>query len=172
MPANNQSDALGLRYKFLGEDDGSQGRIPSLGVGGINLASLGSTASPNIPSLVDVAYDINKIGAKPAEPVWTPIGAKNPDYEDYAYKDKLGNVIGYNEAKYQEDRARYIAIMEVNSKNKILYDNALKAYPNILAEWEKATKGIYGNPRLNKPMSQGQRSGMMPGYSGISGINA
>jgi hypothetical protein len=149
----------------------SSGFVPFLGLSGVKLGLLGSTASPTIPmGTLEAAYNNNAIGAKPIQPEWTPLREKMPILQDY-YNGGMGGGAVYDEAAYQRAVTKYYQIVETNKANKTIYESNLAKYNNALDEWNKAIKGVFGVPKVNKPSSPIQQTGLSGSYSGLSGMN-
>ena len=163
-----------MRYNFLKSEQDDSARIPSLGVSGINLASLGSTASPNIPSTADITYDVIKDrGDAPIKPEVPKMGkVYSPSWMP---NTTMGTQDTYAKANGFSSWSEMVAHDQVtaieNAKKKQWYnETALPAWTSEYSKWQKLAGQAWGGVE-NRVTSPVQRSGMMPGYSGVSGIN-
>lgn len=146
----------------------SSGFVPFLGNSGINLSSLGSTASKTLPPL-EIAYSINSLGDRPDLPTWEPVAEKKPKMSSYDIKDALGNIVGWDSDGYYDALYKYNTAVALNIKNKAIYESNLDKYQSATGEWNNAVTGLYGGVPNKKPSSLLQSQGL--GYQGLQGVN-
>jgi hypothetical protein len=151
--------------------DLSSGFVPFLGNSGVNLTSLGSTASPTLPQ-AEIAYNVKSLGDRPTIAAWKPINTPRPIMSDYATKAENGGYIwtAQDQAKYDAAYDIYEANLALDNKNRVIYEANLDKYQTAIGNWNNAVGGIYGTPTaVKKPSSLLQSQGL--GYQGLSGMN-
>lgn len=162
------------------------GRVPSLGIGGINIRPLTDTAAGMYTSntLPEIQYERGKaptmpnIGTAPTKP--TQYGVVPYGYSPLGWADAAGEAAFRSEmGRYPQNMAEYYPWK--NAKNAAStnwyntemgkYNEAKTSasnwYTDALAKWNKSNSTNFGNsPPPSSPM---QRRGM--GGQGMSGIN-